>query len=214
MALFTTIIGYWLQTVIRCLSGGLRNLRSAEKDIFSTQCLLSRMYLLAVRTIPSTLSLNKKKKFISYPPVQQNMLKEGPTQQNGLFLFVNLTYETTNSHHALWVKVWHLFSSFLTINFLHISPKPQGTPELTPQRNSREPVQQWITENYTTAPADTLLLIADSLLVSVWQKLQGAGVAGCQIDCPICVLTFSTGKKINGRKGRNGAEGSCVYFHK
>lgn len=67
MALFTTIIGYWLQTVIRCLSGGLRNLRSAEKDIFSTQCLLSRMYLLAVRTIPSTLSLNKKKKvhFIS-----------------------------------------------------------------------------------------------------------------------------------------------------
>lgn len=62
MALFTTIIGYWLQTVIRCLSGGLRNLRSAEKDIFSTQCLLSRMYLLAVRTIPSTLSLNKRKK--------------------------------------------------------------------------------------------------------------------------------------------------------
>lgn len=65
-----------------------------------------------------------------------------------------------------------------------------------------------IEKNKTTAAAAFIMTWAP--LVSDLQKLQGAAQAGCQIDCPVCVLTFGNGRKIKAGKDGSDAEEGCI----
>lgn len=73
--------------------------------------------------------------------------------------------------------------------------------------NSCDPLQQSMIEKHKTTAAAFIMTRAP--LVSDLQKLQGAAQAGCQIDCPVCVLTFGNGRKIKAGKDGSDAEGGC-----